>query len=206
MGAVRHVRRTTTREDLARDTGIILAGAILALLAAQALGGVTPSAATASATPPDDTAVAVGSIPSLPTLPGLETIGPIVNPSVQIEATPTPVPFITMGPSPSESPSPSPSPTKKPSPKPSKTPTPIPVAVLSCSVTDVLTVRCDGTGSINAAAWDWDWGDSSAHGSGSIAQHVYATGGQYTIKLTVTGPGGGTNSDTQLVDVPASSP
>lgn len=107
MGAFRHVRRTTTRGDLARDTGIILAGAIVALLAAQALGGMTPSAATASPTPPDDTAVAVGSIPSLPTLPGLQTIGPVVNPSVNIEATPTPVPFITMGPSPSPSPSPS---------------------------------------------------------------------------------------------------
>jgi PKD repeat protein len=48
-------------------------------------------------------------------------------------------------------------------------------------------------------SWDWDFGDST----GSTAQnpsHLYLAPGDYTVRLTVTGPGG-TESTTQTVSV-----
>jgi hypothetical protein len=53
---------------------------------------------------------------------------------------------------------------------------------------DASASSCDGSVA-NCSAFDWDWGDSSAHGSGVAATHVYSPTGSsqdYTITLTVT--------------------
>ena len=39
--------------------------------------------------------------------------------------------------------------------------------------------------------WAWDFGDATASALQS-PQHTYATAGFYTVRLTVTGPGGST--------------
>lgn len=36
------------------------------------------------------------------------------------------------------------------------------------------------------ASYDWNFGDGSAHGSGATPSHTYASGGTYTVALTVT--------------------
>lgn len=89
-------RAPTSRWALVRDTAIVLGGALLAIAAAQLSVGAPGPASSVPA--PDETGPAVGSPAGLPTLPPLETFGPIVNPSVHIDATPTPVPFVTLRP------------------------------------------------------------------------------------------------------------
>jgi len=74
---------------------------------------------------------------------------------------------------------------------------PPPVADFSASPTSgcaPLTVDfTDGsTGEIEA--WDWDFGDGTSHSSEQNPSHIYNSAGDYTVSLTVTGPGG---SDTE---------
>jgi hypothetical protein len=66
---------------------------------------------------------------------------------------------------------------------------------LSCTFTDTST---DPGGSVNG--WSWNFGD----GATSILQspsHTFATGGTYSVGLTVTDNGGLTNSTSQNVSV-----
>lgn len=113
------------RRILWRDSATILIGLILAILAFQtfAPGGVGTAAASGSPIP---SGVSIGTLPPPISLPPGITFGPIVDPSLGVDATPTPIPVITLGPSPSPSPSPSPeptpTPTRKPPPKPSTAP------------------------------------------------------------------------------------
>lgn len=104
------------RVTLWRDSATILAGVVIALLAWQSFGPRDTGAPGGSGDIPSG--VTVGSLPPGRSLPPGVTFGPIVPPSLDINATPTPIPVITMGPTPSPSPSPSPSRT----PRPSKTP------------------------------------------------------------------------------------
>ncbi|HUQ44794.1 MAG TPA: hypothetical protein VM451_10355 [Candidatus Limnocylindria bacterium] len=136
-------RRAERRRLLWRDSATILIGVVIALLVGQMIfpqrvgtpvqtGGEIPSG------------IVIGSVgPSFSLPPGV-TFGPIIDPSLRIDATGTPIPVITMGPTPTPSPSPSPSlkpsgslkptgsprpsgslkPTPKPSPKPSATAAP----------------------------------------------------------------------------------
>ena len=69
----------------------------------------------------------------------------------------------------------------------------------SCSA---LSCNFDGSSSTAqpGATYTWSWGDGSAAGSGVTASHGYATGGQYSVTLSVTDPGG-TSSKTQVVTV-----
>ena len=174
----RPLRPHATRAALLRDTATILVGAILALLAAQALVALGQGSASPSATPPDDTDVAIASGDgSLPTLPGLETVGPIVNPSVHIDATPTPVPFRTRAPSPSRPPRRSPSPSAPPK-----------------TATLTVTVEVPNLDGGSAVASDWTVtvtgaGASPAtfKGSGSGTKVKITAGKTYTV-ATKSGP------------------
>ena len=113
------------RRILWRDSATILIGVIVALLAYQTFAPGGAGGPTSSETPIPST-VTIGTLPPPASLPPGVTFGPIIDPSLGVDATPTPIPVITLGPSPSPSPSPepSPSPTRKPTPKPSRTPPP----------------------------------------------------------------------------------
>jgi PKD repeat protein len=59
-------------------------------------------------------------------------------------------------------------------------------APLTVSFTDLSTGQID--------TWDWDFGDGQPHSGEQNPTHEYAEPGDYTVSLTVTGPGG---SDTE---------
>ncbi len=60
-----------------------------------------------------------------------------------------------------------------------------------------LTVNFDASGtSGNGNTYSWDFGDGSPAGSGSMTSHTYTTGGNYSVKLTVTNACG--SSDTTI--------
>ena len=145
------------------------------------------------------------------------TMGPPVAPSPATTPRPTPRPTPRQTPQPSpQSPSPSPSdtptPTDTPAPSPTDTPNPTgtpapapPVAIIGTPVCAAasFTISFDGsasTGPIDTYAWDFgDLGSSSQ----AVIDHTYAAGPptQYTVTLTVTGPGG-SDIATVIVDVP----
>src|SRR5207245_10805751 len=70
-------------------------------------------------------------------------------------------------------------------------------SALSCSFTDGSS---DPDGSV--ASWSWDFGDGKTSTTRSPS-HTYATGGSYTVKLTVQDNAGATNSVTHSVSVSA---
>jgi len=69
-----------------------------------------------------------------------------------------------------------------------------------------LTVDLDGSASSDSdgtiASYAWDFGDGTT-GTGSTSHHTYATGGDKTIKLTVTDNRGGTDTASKTVTVVA---
>ena len=83
---------------------------------------------------------------------------------------------------------------------------PAPSASFSAAVdpSNVLRWNFDAGGSsgrINSYAWDF--GDGSAAGTGQTTSHTYSSGGSYTVRLRVTGPGG---SDTAMQSISVSTP
>jgi len=56
----------------------------------------------------------------------------------------------------------------------------------SGSVGTPITLQATET---HAATWAWDFGDGTSPGSGQSVTHTYASGGTFTIQLTVTGDG-----------------
>ncbi|HKT57719.1 MAG TPA: PKD domain-containing protein, partial [Microbacterium sp.] len=67
------------------------------------------------------------------------------------------------------------------------------------------TCSADGTGSTDPSgtisSYTWVWGDGSVT-TGATSSHTYATGGTYTVTLTVKNPSGNTDTKTTQVTVP----
>jgi hypothetical protein len=108
------------RRILWRDSATILVFVVLALLGLQAFA---PPIVDAPTDTPLPSGVTGGSQQPGFSLPPGVTFGPIIDPSLGIDATPTPIPVITLGPSPSPRPTPRPTPkaTQKGTPKPPPT-------------------------------------------------------------------------------------
>lgn len=205
------------RRQLWRDSATILIGIVIALLLAPIFLPGNGSLPTGSPTPiPSGVEIGSSGQPQLSLGPG-QTFGPIIDPSLGIDATPTPIPVITMGPTPSPSPSPSPSPTPKvtpkPTPKPTAKPTPKPTPVVtpapptagfSWNRTGDLTFDFTNTSS-GETSWAWDFGDGSTSSAQNLS-HTYADPlscsgtSSCAVTLVVTGPGG-TDSVTQTLDI-----
>jgi outer membrane biosynthesis protein TonB len=206
-------QRAERRRLLWRDSATILIGVVIALLIGQMLfpQGIASPGASASELP---SGVAIGTFGPPITLPPGITIGPIIDPSLAIDASPTPIPVITMGPTPTPEPSPSPSikpsatikPTVRPSKTPGTTPAPThaptpnpttqatpspPVALFSWDPPSPLvlqSVQFTNT-STGDTGWVWDFGDAGSS-SAQNPTHAYAAPGDYVVKLSVTGAGG----------------
>lgn len=195
------------RRLLWRDSATILIGLVAALLVAQVYAptiGIVPVGSQS----PEPSAIAIGTFGPPVTLAPGETFGNIIDPSLGIDATPTPIPVITLGPTPTAGPSPSPStkPSTKPSPKPTPKPTPgptetpaPPVASFSWSQTGDVTFDFTNSSSGDSSA-SWDFGDGSSGSTASNPTHDFPSSGDYTVTLTVTGPGG-TDTATHTVHV-----
>ncbi len=204
---------TTRRRILWRDSATILTGVVLALFAARFLLPSDPASALGSPSPEDTGLVALASPTPTPTPtdPGPATIGPVVPPSLHLDATPTPIPVITLPPA---TPRPTPTPTLKPGqtpgPTPSKTPTPTPhttpaptplaapLAQASCSVAvGSFQANCTSAGTVcgGTCTYHWTFGDGTT-GTGKTVSHIYpvSTPITYTVTLTVTNSAG---SDTR---------
>ncbi len=203
------------RRILWRDSAFILIGVVIALLVAQTL--LPRSAGTVTGEPSDfSTGVALGSIGSPRTLAPGETVGPIIDPSLGIDATPTPIPVITLAPTrkpdpiatPTPTPTVTPAPTATPritprpttTPRPTRTPTPTgtptptqtpaPTADFTWNQSGLTTVVdfTDGSsGSVVTWSWEFEGGGSSSQPNPS---HDFGLPGVYSVTLTVTGPGG----------------
>lgn len=131
--------RVEAKRLLWRDSAIILIGIVLALLVARFVPGPAPGLVadqTASASGPG--AGGTGA-PGDATAPGA-TVGPVVDPSLGIDATPPPIAPITLPPTgtfePDATADPTPRPTKKPTstiapPTPAPTPEPTPEPTLA---------------------------------------------------------------------------
>jgi hypothetical protein len=133
--------RVEAKRLLWRDSAIILVGIVLALLAAEFLPGLAPGLVADQSAPASDagggpTLEPEGSTPLGPTL------GPVVDPSLAIDATQPPIPPPTLPPTGSFDPADPGDPTPRPTRKPRATPapaTPAPTAEPTPEVTPDVT-------------------------------------------------------------------
>lgn len=135
--------RLDAKRLLWRDSAIILVGIVLALLAATFVPGLAPALIVDETSPPSGRGAGAPSATGS-AAPVAPTLGPVVNPSLDLDATPRPVPPVTQPPTgtsrPSRTPQPAPKPTKPPpasippaspdptAPVPTATPSPTPSA------------------------------------------------------------------------------
>lgn len=182
--------RADARRILWRDSATILIGIVLALLVVQLLQPSSTGGPSGSASPLPSSVV-IGASQDAASLPPVgATLGPIVDPSLDIDAEPTFLPPITLPPTGTQKPDPTPArtprvtplptstgapsapPTVAPSPEPpaptappatdSPPPTqPPPSVAVVCSVTAPLTVTCGATtSSIEPGSQSWSMGGS----------------------------------------------
>jgi PKD domain len=193
--------RVEAKRLLWRDSAIILIGIILALLAAQLL----PRSDSELAADATDLASGPGAGISLSPASSAEpdaTFGPIVDPSLRLDATrpPSLPPTGTFKPVETDHPTPKPTkrpaatigpPTPPPTPEPTPEPTPAPpVASFDWHQEELTTAVAFtdlSTGPIDT--WSWDFGDGTST-SEQHPTHVFDAIGLYEVTLTVTGPGG----------------
>jgi hypothetical protein len=109
--------RVEAKRLLWRDSAIILIGIILALLVVRFLPDLAPGF-VADQTSPASGAGSAGSLAPGSSSPPAATFGPVVDPSLEIDATQPPIPPITLPPTgsfePVETDDPTPRPTKRP--------------------------------------------------------------------------------------------
>ena len=198
------------RAILWRDSATILVFVVIALLSARfLLGNGQSGIATASPTleptgneitePPLDTGFHFSLVP---------TIGPPVDPSNRINATPTPIPVITLGPA---TPRPSKTPPTKTLP-PGQTPTPVPTAppVAAFSATCTGPNAADFTAGASTAgtgatitSYDWAWDDGTGDTTATATtSHAFATSGDHNVILTIHNSTGGHDAITHVVNCP----
>jgi hypothetical protein len=205
--------RVEAKRLLWRDSAVILIGIVVALLFARFLPNLAPGLVadqSASASGPGALRTAAPG----DSVPPEATLGPVIDPSLGVGATqpPTQPPTGTFEPAETDDPTPKPTkkpqptsrpPTPPPTPEPTPDPTPevtqvpAPDAAFSWSAT-LLAVSFTNA-STDAESWEWDFGD----GAGSTErnpEHLYLAPGEYTVRLTVTGPGG-TDSIEDIVTV-----
>ena len=201
--------RIEAKRLLWRDSAIILVGIVLALLVAQFLPRSDPGLAADATDLSTGPGAGASLAPGASAEPGT-TFGPIVDPSLRIDATRPPRPGVTLPPTgtfaPGETEDPTPKPTKPPpatlapptsAPTPSPTPeitpeiTPAPeppVAGFTWSATLLLVQFSDSsTGEIET--WEWNFGDGTSSTDRNPV-HAYLDTGDYAVQLRVSGPGG----------------
>lgn len=192
------------RMILWRDSATILIGVVLALLVFRFVLPTSPSAATSTATPiVSESQVAIGSEPAVTGIQfsAAPTIGGIVNPSIDLRATPTLPPLITLPPatprptaSPTTAPGSTPKPTPKPTPRPttSATPTP-PHATFTFSCTGTAMAHFVATATAGSAGgpilYEWNFDDGST-GTTNPIDHTFLTAGPWNVFVKVTDKSG----------------
>ena len=184
--AVRPASPSFRRRLLWRDSAIILVGVVLALLSFRVL--VPPNVAVEPTETPIPSQVSIRLTPPPGSLAPGESFGPIVDPSLGIDATPTPVPVVTLGPL---TPTPSPSPTETP-------PPPFTARFTWQQVAATRAVRFADTSTGTVTTRTWQFGDG-ATATGPTPSHTYASYTSYLVRLTVTFSNGGTSSTTATV-------
>jgi PKD repeat protein len=166
------------------DSVTIVGGVVLSLLALQLLGN-PQFGPVALASPSDDPTGAIietlGPLGTPTTVPQPETLGPVIDPSLGLDASPTPIPVITLGPTPTARPG-----------------TP-PVADFTWVQTGSRRIAFTSTSSGGIATYRWTFGDGGTATTPNPV-HVYPAHDGYSVRLTVTGPGGSATR-TRLVSV-----
>lgn len=215
------------RRQLWRDTALVLSAVIGALLVANLVFPQMSGVASASPSPaPTGITIGPGASADAP----VATDEPIVDPSLDIDATPAPIPVITLPPTgtsapprptttprptarPTRTPTPptpppTPVPTPTPEPTPDVTPIPAPTVHVSCAALPALTVSCSSTTTDEVPGSEaWDMGGpgtvvTGGNGSGSIT-FTYDAEGTYHVVLSITGRDGSSKSDGTDVTVTA---
>ena len=82
--------------------------------------------------------------------------------------------------------------------------TPVPATVGQATTFDATGTKLDGVACGNVCSYTWDFGDGTS-GTGILIQHQFTTIGVQTVRLTVGGPGGTSNSTSLsfVVNAPA---
>lgn len=175
------------RRILWRDSATILSGVVLALLVFRILS--PPSVAVEPTETPIPSEVSIRLTPPPGTLAPGDSFGPIVDPSLGIDATPTPIPVVTLGPTP------------RPTAAPTPTPTPPPPFTARFSWQQVAgsrTIRFIDTSTGTVTARTWLYGDGKT-GSGAAPSHTYPAYSSYSVRLSVTFSNGTTSSTVATV-------